>query len=118
MRIRDPGWRQFGSGIRDGKSRIQDKHPGFATLVKLLLDFRQKHSSKNTNYLARHYLKRYPVPLPLISVAEPHHIDADPYPDTACHFDTGPDSDPVCHFDADPDLTFHFDADSDPDPSF
>jgi hypothetical protein len=33
MRIRDPGWRQFGSGIRDGKnSRIRDKHPGSATL--------------------------------------------------------------------------------------
>jgi hypothetical protein len=40
----DPGWRQFGSGIRDGKSRIRDpgwkkvgsgirdKHPGSATL--------------------------------------------------------------------------------------
>ena len=27
MRIRDPGWRQFGSGIRD-------KHPGSATLVR------------------------------------------------------------------------------------
>jgi hypothetical protein len=37
MRIRDPGWRQFGSGIRDGKksdlgSGIRDKHPGSATL--------------------------------------------------------------------------------------
>jgi hypothetical protein len=39
----DPGWRQFGSGIRDGdssdprsgmeKSRIRDKHPGSATLL-------------------------------------------------------------------------------------
>ncbi len=33
MRIRDPGWRQFGSEIRDGKmsdpgSGIRDKHPG------------------------------------------------------------------------------------------
>jgi hypothetical protein len=27
MRIRDPGWRQFGSGIRD-------KHPGSATLMR------------------------------------------------------------------------------------
>jgi hypothetical protein len=26
MRIRDPGWKKFGSGIRD-------KHPGFATLA-------------------------------------------------------------------------------------
>jgi hypothetical protein len=37
IRIRDPGWRQFGSGIRDGKksdlgSGIRDKHPGSATL--------------------------------------------------------------------------------------
>jgi hypothetical protein len=46
MRIRDPGWRQFGSGIRDGKksdpgsgmekSRIRDKHPVSATLVSSL----------------------------------------------------------------------------------
>ncbi len=41
MRIRDPGWRQFGSGIRDGKrsdrgSGIQDKHPGSATLAECL----------------------------------------------------------------------------------
>jgi hypothetical protein len=27
----DPGWEKFGSGM--GKSRIQDKHPGSATLV-------------------------------------------------------------------------------------
>jgi hypothetical protein len=37
MRIRDPGWRQFGSGIWDEKksdpgSAIRDKHPGSATL--------------------------------------------------------------------------------------
>jgi hypothetical protein len=25
MRIRDPGWRQLGSGILDGKSRIRDQ---------------------------------------------------------------------------------------------
>jgi hypothetical protein len=31
MRIRDPGWRQLGSGIE--KSRIRDKHPGSATLL-------------------------------------------------------------------------------------
>jgi hypothetical protein len=30
MRIRDPGWRLFGSGME--KSRIRDKHPGCATL--------------------------------------------------------------------------------------
>ena len=30
MRTRDPGWRQFGSGME--KSRIRDKHPGSATL--------------------------------------------------------------------------------------
>jgi hypothetical protein len=38
MRIRDPGWRQFGSGIRDGKKvgpGIRDKHPGSATLLGL-----------------------------------------------------------------------------------
>jgi hypothetical protein len=30
MRIRDPGWRQFGSEME--KSRIRDKHTGSATL--------------------------------------------------------------------------------------
>ncbi len=33
MRIRDPGWRQIGSGME--KSRIRDKHPGSATLLFL-----------------------------------------------------------------------------------
>jgi hypothetical protein len=48
MRIRDPGWKKFGSGmekksdpvfkkvgsgIRDGKIRIRVKHPGSATLI-------------------------------------------------------------------------------------
>ncbi len=42
----------------------------------------------------------------LCSVADPHHVDADP----ACEFD--PDPDPTFHFNPDP--TFHFD----PDPSF
>ncbi len=42
MRIRDPEWRQVGSGIRDGKksdpgSGIRDKHPGSATLVYVVL---------------------------------------------------------------------------------
>ncbi len=32
MRIRDPGWRQFGSGIRD-------KHPGSATLGSMVSHF-------------------------------------------------------------------------------
>jgi hypothetical protein len=38
------------------------------------------------------------------SVADPHHVDADPYPNY--------------HFDADPDPNYHFDADADPDPGF
>jgi hypothetical protein len=32
MRIRDPGWRQFGSGMKKVGSGIRDKHPGSATL--------------------------------------------------------------------------------------
>ncbi len=53
---------------------------------------------------------------PVPSVADSHHIDADPYP--ACHHDADPD--PASHFDADadPDPDFHFDANPDPDPSF
>ncbi len=39
-----------------------------------------------------------------ISVADPHHINAVPDPDPACHFD--------------PDPADHFDADPDPDPTF
>jgi hypothetical protein len=31
MRIRDPGWRQLGSGME--KSPIRDKHPGSAALT-------------------------------------------------------------------------------------
>jgi hypothetical protein len=30
----DPGWKKFGSGME--KSRIQDKHPGSATLLYYL----------------------------------------------------------------------------------
>jgi hypothetical protein len=37
------------------------------------------------------------------SVADPHHLDADPDPDPACHFDTDPDPDPTFHIEADPD---------------
>jgi hypothetical protein len=51
------------------------------------------------------------IKVPICSIAEPHHIDADP--DSACHFDADPDPDP--------DPTFNFDAgdpDLDPDPSF
>jgi hypothetical protein len=40
--------------------------------------------------------------MPLGSVADPHHLDADP--DPASHFDADPDTDPTFHFDAVPDL--------------
>jgi hypothetical protein len=40
------------------------------------------------------------------SIADPHHFDAVPDPDSACHFD------------ADPDPTFHFDENPDPELSF
>jgi hypothetical protein len=51
-----------------------------------------------------------------ISVADQHHFDADPDPDTACYFDADPnlDPDPTFHLDADPDPAYHFDADPDP----
>jgi hypothetical protein len=38
MRIRDPGWRQFESGME--KSQIRDKHPGSATLAVSLIPLR------------------------------------------------------------------------------
>jgi hypothetical protein len=53
---------------------------------------------------------------PPTNAADPHHLDADPDPDPACHFDADPD--PACHFYADPDPACHFDADPDPDPTF
>ncbi len=49
----DPGWKnsdpgsgmeKFGSGIRDGNSRIWDKHPGSATLVLCSLENRGRTS--------------------------------------------------------------------------
>jgi hypothetical protein len=40
------------------------------------------------------------------SVADPHHLDADP--DPACNFDADPDPKPDCHFDADPRPDLHF----------
>ncbi len=42
------------------------------------------------------------------SVANPHHLDADPDPDPACHFDEDADPDPAFHFDAIPDLDSSF----------
>jgi hypothetical protein len=41
-----------------------------------------------------------------ISVADPHHVDADP--DPACHFDADPDPDPAYNFNTDTDLTVPF----------
>jgi hypothetical protein len=42
----------------------------------------------------------------LNSVANPHHINADP--DPACHFNEDADPDPAFHFDAVPDLDSSF----------
>jgi hypothetical protein len=40
MRIRNPGWRQFGSGIGEKVGYgIRDKHPGSATLTYRILIF-------------------------------------------------------------------------------
>ncbi len=52
------------------------------------------------------------VPVLKISVADPHHLDADADPGPACHFDTdpNPDPDPASHFDADPDPCFQIKA--------
>ncbi len=47
------------------------------------------------------------------SVADPHHIDADP--DLAFHFDANPD--PSFYYDSDPDPDPAFQLDADPDPT-
>jgi hypothetical protein len=44
-----------------------------------------------------------------VSVADPHHFDADTDPDPAFRFDADPDS--TFHSDADPDHSFQFDPD-------
>ncbi len=57
-----------------------------------------------------------------VSVADPHHLNADPDPashfdadpDPTVHSDTGAGPDPTCRFDADPDPTTHFSPDLDP----
>jgi hypothetical protein len=36
MRIWDPGWKKFGSGMEKFGSGIWDKHPGSATLATLV----------------------------------------------------------------------------------
>ncbi len=54
----------------------------------------------------------------LTNVPDPHHFDADPDADPACHFYVDPDANPTFHVDADPVPTFHLDADPVPDPSF
>jgi hypothetical protein len=38
MRIRDPGWKKFGSGM--GKIRIRDKYPGSAILHFLIIKYK------------------------------------------------------------------------------
>jgi hypothetical protein len=45
MRMQDPGWRLFGSGIRKEKIWIRDKHPGSVTLEL----FTQKIVTKFSN---------------------------------------------------------------------
>jgi hypothetical protein len=60
MQIRDPGWKKFGFGIRDGeklgsgieKIRIRDKHPGSATLLLSL-------SMSMMNFLRISYKDRF-----------------------------------------------------------
>jgi hypothetical protein len=46
----------------------------------------------------------------VFSVADPHHVDADPEPAFHVHVDP----DPTFHPDADPDPTFQFVVDPDP----
>jgi hypothetical protein len=48
MRIRDPGWRQFGSEMQ--KSRIRDKHPGSATLPKTYGSYGSEFGKINLNF--------------------------------------------------------------------
>jgi hypothetical protein len=49
------------------------------------------------------------------SVADPHHLEADPNP--AFHFDEAPDPDSTFHSERDLDPTFEIKFDADPDPT-
>ncbi len=91
MRIRDPGWKNFGSGIRE-KSRIRDKHPGSATLMRAI---RPSYNTMNAASKTLRHSQEVPVPYVLKPVpviindldrrrmqnvknAEPRTIIADP----------------------------------------
>ncbi len=77
----------------------------------------RKHpEQKSTVRYESHFIDGSQLLHTFTSIADPHHVDADPDlvfhsdadPDPASHFDADPD--PAWHFDADPDPTYHFDA--------
>jgi hypothetical protein len=74
MRIRDPGWKKVGSGIRD-------KHPGSATLATAALWARIKTSLKNTKW--RHMQRSGQHTLARQKNNIKKNVDLDPYPDPA-----------------------------------
>jgi hypothetical protein len=77
----DSEYNTFATGGSDGYVNIWDGYN-----KKRLCQFHRYPTS-----IARHVEVR-------VRVVDPHHVDAEQYPDP----------DPACHFDADPDPTIHF----------
>jgi hypothetical protein len=70
MRIRDPGWRQFGSGME--KSRIRYKHPGSATLLN-----RSTVEIINYGIFSSHWVRIH-IPRTDPDLGQPKNADPDP----------------------------------------
>ncbi len=70
MRIRDPGWRQFGSGIRDGKK----SHPGSGSATLL-----NSSTVEIINYgiFSSHWVRIH-IPRTDLDLGQPKNADPDP----------------------------------------
>ncbi len=81
IRIRNPGWKKFGSGSGMEKIRIRDKHPGSATLQKNYISISYFCENKKVSDLespARGYdtvgTAQIPVSAQITAVQEHHTL--------------------------------------------
>ncbi len=98
--------RQLGQrGVRDQDALLQ-VHP-------LQLVAAPRQGLTNTRLISAYRMAGLGLRAPLLicSVADTHHVDADPEP--SYHFDADPEL--SVHFDGDPDPSYHFDAGTDSD---
>jgi hypothetical protein len=72
MRIRDPNWKKFGSGME--KTRIRNQHRGYATLISCLLQIRygnlhpQGHGSETLNHTREDKQKKFSSGLSILRI--------------------------------------------------